>query len=176
MLAVNISQHRGGQKPIRLPLRDARAQLRRRDVDKVRQRHRHDAAARKALAEVLALRGEKLLAILFRAAKGAQARIPHDLVRLVPVLERQEHVRPHQKPQLIVWMLLMQNAQRVRGVALAAARDLHVGDRDLHARVERDLLAHQARHRKAVVRPCRVGGEHLVRRDTRRDEQELVEP
>ena len=133
-------------------------------------------SARKALAEVLALRGEKLLAVLFRAAKGAQARIPHDLVRLVPVLERQEHVRPHQKPQLIVGMLLMQNAQRVRGVALAAARDLHVGDCDLHARVERDLLAHQARHRKAVVRPCRVGGEHLVRRDTRRDEQELVEP
>ena len=170
MLAVNISQHRGGQKPIRLPLRDARAQLRRRDVDKVRQRHRHDAAARKALAEVLALRGEKLL------AKGAQARILHDLVRLVPVLERQEHVRPHQKPQLIVGALLMQDAQRVRGVALAAARDLHVGDRDLYARVERDLLAHQARHRKAVVHPCRVGGEHLVRRDTRRDEQELVEP
>ena len=69
----------------------------------------------------------------------------------------------------------MQNAQRVRGVALTAARDLHVGDCDLHARVERDLLAHQARHRKAVVRPCRVGGEHLVRRDTRRNEQELIQ-
>ena len=73
-------------------------------------------------------------------------------------------------------MLLMQDAQRVRGVALAAARDLHVGDRDLYARVERDLLAHQARHRKAVLRPRRVGGEHLVRRDARRDEQELIEP
>ena len=73
-------------------------------------------------------------------------------------------------------MLLMQDAQRVRGVALTAARDLHVGDCDLYARVERDLLAHQARHRKAVLRPRRVGGEHLVRRDTRRNEQELVEP
>lgn len=73
-------------------------------------------------------------------------------------------------------MLLMQNAQRVRGVALTAARDLYVGDRDLHARVERDLLAHQARHRKAVVRPCRIGGEHLVRRDAGGNEQELVEP
>ncbi len=49
--------------------------------------------------------------------------------------------------------VLMQNTQCVRSVALAAARNLHVGDCDLYARVERDLLAHQARHRKAVVRP-----------------------
>ena len=46
--------------------------------------------------------GEQLLCVRLRAAEGGDARQGQDRLRLMPAVEGQKHVRPHQQPQLVL--------------------------------------------------------------------------
>ena len=61
----------------------------------------------KAFRQILPLWGKDRLSVLFRASKGADARQIHDLLRLPPQVEAQEHIRSHQQPQLGIRIFLL---------------------------------------------------------------------
>ena len=87
----------------------------------------------------------------------------------------EEHIRPHKEQQLVVGVLLAQGAERIDGIALALARHLEVEHLDLDAALKRGLSAHEARHGEAVFVRGAPLLHHLVRRDARRNEQELIQ-
>ena len=70
---------------------------------------------------------------------------------------------------------LAQGAERIDGIALALARHLEVEHLDLDAALKRGLSAHETRHGETVLVRGTSLLHHLVRRDTRRNEQELIQ-
>ena len=174
MLAENVAEYRRGEIASALPCRDRAAQRGRRDVHHVRQHHGRDPRAGEDRGKVFPLDGEELLRVGFRSAEGADACVFYDLLRLMPRLKRQEHIRPHKEPQLVAGICFVQLPHRIRGIALALPQHLHVGDLDLDAGLQCDLLAHEARHGKAVLLRRRPLRERLVRRNPGGDEQQFI--
>ena len=91
----------------------------------------------------------------------------------VPGVEGQEHVRPHQQPQLVVGVLLPQLGQGVGGVALSLPSELQI--QYLHLVPQADLLPRQAGHFAALLGGGAARRQHLVGRQLGRNEKELVQ-
>ena len=118
-------------------------------------------------------------------ADGAAA--AHDLVHAVALFHGflQQAVLPvgagqlrgvvDGEQQLVVGVLPAQGAERIDGIALALARHLEVEHLDLDAALKRGLSAHEARHGETVLVRGAPLLHHLVRRDTRRNEQKLIQ-
>ena len=91
----------------------------------------------------------------------------------MPGLQGQEHVGPHQQPQLILRMLGLQLCQRVGGKALSLAVHLDIQGPDPVAQAQ--LLPRQAGHLQPLLRCGAAGGQFLMGRHSRRDQQQLVQ-
>ena len=152
----------------------ARAQRGRGDLDHAVERERFKAAA-EARTELLCLCGEGRGGVAFVPIKGDDLRKLRDLLRRAPALKGEEHIRPHKEQQLVVGVLPAQGAERIDGIALALARHLEVEHLDLDAALKRGLSAHEPRHGEAVFVRGAPLLHHLVRRDTRRNEQKLIQ-
>mgnify|MGYP001099087088 CR=1 FL=1 len=111
-----------------------------------------------------------LLSLLART--GNQYCPPENLIGMVPVLHRQKHIRPHEKPQLILRMLHAQLAQGIHRIAGAGAAQLRVQGLGLGAQ----LGTGQGRHFQAVGGLGAALGQGLVGRRGRRDKAELIQP
>ena len=119
-----------------------------------------------------ALRGKGGGLILRLPAEGCDMGQCHDRLRPAPVVQTQKHIRPHQQIQRVIRILLPQRRQRVRGIADAAAPQLHVTD--LRPLPQRRC----GQHRHVVPLPRRGTAlrQRLVGRLRVRDQHQLVQP
>ena len=101
------------------------SELRRGNLHQIRQYHRRDARIVKTLRKIFPLHGKEFFRVLFTASKSTDAGMGNDFLRFVPILKREEHIRPHQKPQFILRTLFTQFTHRIGGIALSAPLDLH---------------------------------------------------
>ena len=143
------------------------------DVHQPRQGDGGDFRPGVGLLQVFPLGGEKLLPVLFGASKGAHPRQLQNPLRLAPEVEGEEHVRPHEKPQLRPWVLLFQLSQGVGGVALPRPVQLHGGCLR-HLGHQQDV-GHFGRHGQPVLRPGRALRQLLVGRNGVRNDEQLVQ-
>ena len=152
----------------------ALAQPGRGDLDHTVERKRPEALSAETRREPFRLRGKGRGAVRFVPVKGDDLRQPCDLLRCAPRLKGEEHIRPHKEQQLVVWILLPQGAERIDRIAFPLPPHLKVEHLDRRAALERGLRAHELRHGKAML----IGGTSLlhllVRREARRNEQELI--
>ena len=152
----------------------ARAQRGRGNLDHAVERERFKAAA-EVRTESFRLRGKGHGGVVRVAVKGDDLRELCDLLRCAPALKGEEHIRPHKEQQLVVGVLPAQGAERIDGIALALARHLEVEHLDLDAALKRGLSAHETRHGETVLVRGASLLHHLVWRDARRNEQELIQ-
>ena len=61
--------------------------------------------------QIVPLNGEQLLRVRLRSAEGGDPRQGQNLLRFVPGLDGEEHVRAHQQPQLVLRVPLLQLGQ-----------------------------------------------------------------
>ena len=102
--------------------------------------------------------------------ENAQLCIFQDVLRLLPLIEAQEHIAAHQQNPLRVRIALFQLQYGLEGVADAAPVQLDVRNLGLRA-----VRRRNAQHLKPLLRGGRILGERLVGRNTRGDDHELVE-
>ena len=95
--AQDVAVNGLGEKAPPPPLRELHAQLRRGYLHDVWIFQQRDARAVDLLKIRLLLR-EALRLVAARAVKGRDARKAQNSLRLVPLLQRQEHIRPHEQP------------------------------------------------------------------------------
>ena len=152
----------------------ARAQRGRGGLDHAVERERFKAAA-EARAESFRLRGKGRGGVIRVAVESNNFRELCDLLRCAPALKGEEHIRPHKEQQLAVGVLPAQGAECIDGIALALARHLEVEHLYLDAALKRGLSAHEARHGETVLVRGTSLLHHLVWRDARRNEQELIQ-
>ena len=131
--------------------------------------HRH--LRPEGLLQICPLPGKALLLRVPGTAEGRYTDKAQDLLRLMPVLQRQEHIRPHQQPQLILRVLLAQSAEGICRVALPLPPHLHIQ----HLCGTGQLRRGQRGHLQtlggigAALRQC------LMRRDAGGDQQQKVQ-
>ena len=87
---------------------------------------------------------EQLDGVIVIASEGQDACVPDDDLRLMPLVEGQEHIRPHHQPQFIRGVNLAQLLQGVRGVALSCP--VHFDIRHLHHVRTVQPVAHDTGH------------------------------
>ena len=125
------------------------------------------------MIQVVSLGGKQLLGVLLGAAKGGNTRQGENFLRLVPCLEGQEHIGSHQEPQLVLRVLFPQGLQGVGGKASPRPAQFQV--QHLHPAIQAGLIRRQACHRQPLLRSGRTGGQVLVRRQSRRNQQQLIQ-
>ena len=106
------------------------------------------------------------------SVKGPDVGQRQNVRRMIPALQGQKHIRPHEKPQLILRMLHAQLAQGVHGVAGAGAVQLRVQGLGLGAQ----LGTGQGRHFQTVGGVGAALGQGLVGRNAGGDQQQTVQP
>ena len=126
------------------------------------------------LAQKLPLGGENRLAVRFGASKGAHARQFQDASRLPPLVEGEEHVRPHQQPQLIPRPARRGLLQGIGGVALALP--VQLGVPHLDGAGHKQLVGGDPRHLQPLLQARTARGQLFMGGDPRRDEYQPVQP
>ena len=96
----DIAVHAGGQIFLALSLGQQLPQTGGGDIHQAGQGDGGDPRLGEGLLQVLPLGGEDLLPVLFGTPEGAHTRQLQNFLRLVPPVEGEEHVRPHEQPQL----------------------------------------------------------------------------
>ena len=91
---------------------------------------------------------------------------------MIPALQRQKHIRPHKKPQLILRIHLPQLPQGIHRIAGAGAVQLDVQSLGPGAQ----LGAGQGRHLQPVGGLGAALGQGLVGRNAGGDQQQTVQP
>ena len=150
------------------PLRQQRTHGRARDRDRLGRQGDNAGAIRLAQVGAEALHFRVLIA---RAGERDKRHLPEQIPKIMPLLERREHIRADDEIQLRIRIARTQLAHSVGRVALAGAVQLYVGD--LHARLAGEG---QHRHEQALRRLRAARRELLVRRDTVRDDKRQIRP
>ena len=121
----HIAVYGGGQQRFAAALRQRLPHLRGGQLHRLRVGDEGDIRAVFPLQKRL-LPGKGVRLAAFHAAERADAGQRHHLPRLPPILQGQEHIRPHQQPQLVLRIPAPQQAQRLPCIAGAAAFQLHI--------------------------------------------------
>ena len=104
--------------------------------------------------------------------KGPDVGQGQNVRRMIPALQRQKHIRPHKKPQLILRIHLPQLPQGIHRIAGASAVQLDVQSLGPGAQ----LRTGQSRHFQAVGGVGAALGQGLVGRNAGGDQQQTVQP
>ena len=122
----NIAVHRGEQVLPPLPPDQQLPQLGGGHIDQAGQGDGHHVGV-VLPGQKLPLGGKDRLPVLLGAAEGADLGQPQDGLGVVPQVEGQKHVRPHEQPQFRLGVAAAQLLQRLGGVALALPLQLQGG-------------------------------------------------
>ena len=106
------------------------------------------------------------------SVKGPDVGQRQNVRRMIPALQGQKHIRPHEKPQLILRMLHAQLAQGIHRIAGAGAVQLDIQGLGHGAQ----LGTGQGRHFQAVGGVGAALGQGLVGRNAGGDQQQTVQP
>ena len=117
------------------------------------------------------LSGKNRLLTIFSATECADVGHGHHPLRFPPILQGQEHIRPHQEPQFVLRKLLLHHAQCFPRIAGSSAPQLHVQHLGFFSQLRRGKHRHIP-PLSGRRRPCRQG---LVGWDKRRDQQQPVQ-
>ena len=123
--------------------------------------------------QVIPLDGEQLLCVRFCPAEGGNPRQGQNLLGRVPCLKCQEHIRPHQQPQLVLWILRPQLPQSLSGVAPPLPLQLQIQNLDLVPQAQ--LLCRQAGHLQPLGRRGTARRQGLVGRLPVRHHQQQIQ-
>ena len=125
------------------------------------------------MVQPVPLHRKQRLHIFLRPSESGNARQGRDLFRLMPGLEAQEHIRPHQKPELIVRIQCLQLHQCIGGIAFPSAPQLYV--QRFHLAAKAQLFPRQAGHFQPLLRSGAALRQCLMGRDAGGNQQQLVQ-
>ena len=172
-LPQDIAVHRRRQEIHALSLRQHDSQVRGGHIHHAGDGEGEDPGLGICPVQIVPLNGEQLLRVRLRSAEGGNPRQGQNLLRFVPGLDGEEHVRAHQQPQLVLRVPLLQLGQGVGGIA--PPRPLQLQIQYLDPVPQAQLLPRQAGHLKPLFRSGAARWQRLVGWLPVRDQQQQVQ-
>ena len=173
ILSQNITIDRRGQQFSADSLCEFLPQFRGRNIHHIGNGQRKDPCLRICFFQIFSLNGKKLLAVLFRSTESGNAGQRQNLVRVLPCLQRQEHIGSHQQPEFILRILFFQNGQRIRGETPPFPLQFHI--QNLHPIAKSQLLTRKTGHLQPLVCGCTALRHFFMGRNSGRDQQQLIQ-